>query len=172
MKLYFGLEMREFTLNPIASIDILIDCLKEIQRDKYSIDIPHKRVVRFVESRMGSFVSERLRIEGSRLEISLVVLSKYLKHPDKCRLVCSGHIVGDSLEFAMRFESWMFEEIPVNRSNLVRLADLYGDMKDVINNGFYSVSSINHGEARRVSRCLESPKHCAVVFEGFLEDVF
>lgn len=125
-----------------------------------------------MKSWVGTFVSECFWIEKSRLKISLVLFSKCLKHPDECYLICFSHIVSDFLEFTMRFKPWMLQEVSINRGNLVRLTDLNRDTKDIRDDGFYSISSIDHGKTRRILRLLESPENRTIVLESFLEDMF
>lgn len=126
-----------------------------------------------MKSRMSTFVFKCLVIKYFRPKIFFVVLTKSFEHPNKGYFVSSHHIMGDALELPMRFESWMFEKIPIGCGNFVRLADLYWNIIEIVNDRLYSISSINHGKMRLwISFLLHCPKKVPIVFCGFLEDMF
>lgn len=81
--------------------------------------------------------------------------------------------MGDRLECAIRFESWVFEQISIDRGYLVGLADLHGNVIVRPYDGLHPVSPIDDCEVWRWIPCV---LHCSyesyVILSGFLEDMF
>lgn len=118
-------------------------------------------------------IPESLRIKFSNLKILDVLLFEFFQPPDEGYLIRSRHIVGNFLEYSIWFNSWMFQKISINRSNFVRLANLYGNLIKITNNSFHSISSVNHSKIRSwISFLSHCPKESLIVFQSFLKDVF
>lgn len=122
---------------------------------------------------MNITILESLRIKLSDFKILDVLLFELFQPPNECCFVCSRHIMSNSLEFSVRFNSRMFQEISINRRNFVRLAYLHRNFVEITDDSLYSASSINHCKMRLwVSFLPHSSKEDSIIFQSFLEDVF
>ena len=125
------------------------------------------------KSWMNITISESLCIKFSDFKILDVLLFEFFQPPNECYFVCSRHIMSNSLQLSIWFNSWMFQEISIDSCNLVRLTNLNRNIVEITNDSFYSVSSVNHCKMRFwISFLLHGSKKDSIVFQCFLEDVF
>ena len=121
---------------------------------------------------MNEAVSESLCIKFFDFKIFNVLSLEFFQPPDESCFVGANHIVGNSFEFSVRFYPWMFQKISINRSNFVRLTDLHGNIIEITDDSFHSISSVNHCKMRLwISFLPHSPKKYSIVFQCFLEDM-
>lgn len=165
--------MGEHRFYAVASINVYSGGLNIVEGYEDAIQILYERLVRMVESRMDVTMFQCLHFELPDLEILRVFRPEVFKHSYEGDLVRLCHVVGDRLECAIGFESWVFEQISINRGYLVGLADLHGNVIVRPYDGLHPVPPIDDREEWCWILCaLERFQESCVILSGFLEDMF
>lgn len=123
---------------------------------------------------MDILIFESFSVQFLLPEVIIIPVSKLFELPKESSLLCIYHSMCYLLEFFVRLNSWVFEEVSIYSGYLMCLAELYWCTAVVFVYGcIYPISSINHSKVRVwISSMRQIMKEYFIILFCFLEDMF